>query len=252
MKVYGFKTIRRLKNLSKLKDSCHGKILFIIGNGPSSASFSISQYEFMKNQGTVFIALNAFWDSPLSRYVIPDFLVVIDPEFFFETKRKCIGLRNYIEAYPNVTLVTFAKYDVQPKSIFLNGVSAVGLWNGSSPLLPTTSVQAVFLEALKFANFLSPKMTYVIGVEHSQYLLHKHLGSGIIKVDALTMYSHEPNESEATQDIIPFLTRNMADVSYAQSILLRDMYRFNNKMNIVNVGLDDFTNDAFPRACLLP
>jgi hypothetical protein len=129
---------------------------------------------------------------------------------------------------------------------YLNSISAVGLWRKTSPLLPSVHPQGVLFAALEFAIFLGSSCIYVVGVDQSHYLHHRHNRKRevIIKLKGLHAYDDEEGE-DGVGRTNSFLTRNMADVLFAHAIFLRDLERLNQKATIINVAVTDETNDAF-------
>lgn len=236
--------LRKHKNVYKLQEC------LIIGNGPGSISLTEFQYNSLKKSGLKTFVLNNFWNSPLSQFITPDFIVISDPSYSDLTSADSHGLRRYIEANPEIRIISPTNGQrYLSKTLRINGISASGLWRGFSPLLPSTTVQGVLFDALKVSAYFGFSRIYVTGVEHSHYLNHKHLGAGKIFLDLHNLHSYD---EKGIMPVIPHLTRNMADIAYAQAILLRDLRLFTKKVEIINVNLLDMTNDAFPTACLLP
>ena len=138
------------------------------------------------------------------------------------------------------------------KVIYINSIQAVGLWRSYSVLTPNTWPQGVIFSALLLAKFIGCSPIYIVGINNSLYLNHYHNQFGIIKfnLENAHAYVDELNDPFANQ-VIPYLTRNMSDVLYAHAVFLNDLRRFATKVNVINVGQSDFTNDAFYFGCLL-
>jgi hypothetical protein len=242
--------VRDMLKLRSLKDIYRGRECIIIGGGPGSATLKNYQYEALRDRGVVVLVLNNFWLSPLAKFIIPDFIVTSDPAYSNVEGDDYLELAKYVNTNPSIKIITPTNGQWKfPNTIRINGLSATGLWSGMNPMLPSTTVQGVFFDALKFSNYLGFSRIYVTGVEHSYYLNFKHLGAGRLVLGHERLHSYD--ESEPIQ-INSFLTRDMSDVLYAQAILLRDLKKMSKKIDILNVSLNDFTNDSFPMACLLP
>ena len=242
--------VRDMLKLRSLKDIYRGRECIIIGGGPGSTTLKDYQYQALRDRGVKVFVLNNFWLSPLAKFITPDFIVISDPSYSKYYGNDYRGLRDYLNANSLIQVISPTNGEWNfANTIRINGLSATGLWNGISPLLPSTTIQGVFFDALKTAKHLGFSKIYVTGVEHTHYFNHRHLGAGKLVIDVRGLHSYDDSESIP---VIPYLTRGMSDVLYAQAILLRDLKKISKKMDILNVNLNDFTNDSLPMACLLP
>jgi hypothetical protein len=203
--------------------------------------------------GKVFTLNNFNW-SPLSKLFKPDFIFLFDPDYFQDKSVKSHSIFEYISSNPEITVVFPStlrrEFNFENQITYVNDVTATGLWFGTNPEKPNTCVPAVFFHALKFAIYLGHSPIYVIGVEHSYFLHVKHNQFGSLVLSHTSLYSYP--EKNTYSEVDNRMVRNMADLHYAQAILLRDLGKFAKVANVVNVAEVDHTNDAFPFACLLP
>ncbi len=253
--LYGGDTKRKIGPLRSLKNLHRGVPALIIANGPSQNSLTLNQIKRLRESGTKTFVMNSFCRNTISAKFSPDYYIMIDPILedvnYFERSH----VQNYLESNPLTTLVVpstwRSSYSKLTNNIFVNGLSAVGLWRKTSSLLPSTHPQGVLFTALELAVHFGHTPIYVTGIDNSFYLNHFHNQCGKINLamKGLHSYKHDDNDVLPT---IPFLTRNMSDVLYSHAVFLRDLRRFSYGKTIVNVGITDFTNDALPFACLLP
>lgn len=254
--LYFPKSIRRMRPLRKMRNVKKNIPVLIIGNGPSSATLTSAQVKKLKLQNGEVITMNNYDKTSISSEIIPEFHFLLDPEYQRVELDASKSIQTYLESHPEIQLVQSSLVPVDfswtKTSLFVNGIQAVGLWKSDSPLKANTYPQGVLFSALKFAHFLGYSPIYVTGIDNSFYKNHIHnqIGTIIIDTDGLHSYSDEAEGKYAKT--IPFLTRNMSDVLFAHAIFLRDLKKFCKGKTIVNVGLSDHTNDAFPFGCLLP
>lgn len=253
---FGVATFVKTRPLKKYRNTNLGSPALIIGNGPSQKDLTLDQVKYIKSLGGKIFVMNSFDKSHLKGSFSPDFYFLLDPAYELEDNVEKGTITEYLSLNLSTTLVLSSLSKkiriLHPKCLYINGIQAVGLTRFLSPLLPNGQPQGVIFSALKVAKFLGHSPIYVTGVDQSHYLHHRHNQSGevIIVLEGLHSYHEEP-EGEIGKTI-PYLTRNMGDVLYAQAVLLRDLREFASKVPVVNVGISDFTNDSFPFACLLP
>lgn len=253
---FGVDTFKKTRALKKYRNSNLGSPALIIANGPSQKNLTLDQIQHIKNLGGKIFVMNSFDKSPLAGSFSPDFYFLLDPAYEQEENVERATITEYLSQNLNTTLVLSSLSKkisiIHSKKLFINGIQAVGLARFLSPVLPNVQPQGVIFSALKVAKFLGHSPVYVTGVDQSHYLHHRHNQTGevIIVLKGLHSYQEEP-EGEIGKTI-PYLTRNMGDVLYAQAVLLRDLRAFASQVPVVNVGISDFTNDSFPFACLLP
>lgn len=253
--LFGRVTNKKIEILRSMKDSNLRLPALIIGNGPSQNSLTIEQIGRLKACGAKIFVMNSFNKTSISLEFSPDYYFLLDPNYENEGDPERTTALEYIEANANTTLIVSSLSDIDPggnsRILHINGISAVGLWKRNSPILPNTHPQGVLFSALELASYLGHSPIYVTGVDNSFYLHHFHNQGGEIFVQSRGLHSYFDEESERWP-VIPYLTRSMADVLYAHAVFLRDLKEFGKNKNVVNVGLADFTNDAFPFGCLLP
>jgi hypothetical protein len=253
---FGVVTFVRTRPLKKYRNTNLGSPALVIGNGPSQKNLTLGQIKHIKSLGGKIFVMNSFDKTHLSGSFSPDFYFLLDPAYDLEGNVEKKTITEFLSLNSSTTLIlsSLSKKTtiLHPKRLYINGIQAVGLTKFLSPLLPNGHPQGVVFSALKVAKFLGHSPIYVTGVDQSHYLHHRHnqLGEVIIVLEGLHSYTGEP-EGEIGKTI-PYLTRNMGDVLYAQAVLLRDLRAFASKVPVVNVGISDFTNDSFPFGCLLP
>jgi hypothetical protein len=252
--LYGGDTIRKIGPLRSLKNLDRGVPALIIANGPSQNSLTFNQIERLRESGTKIFVMNSFFRNALSAKFSPDYYIMIDPILEDSSDLERIQVQSYLESNPLTTLVVpstwQSSYSKLTKIIFVNGLSAVGLWRKTSSLLPSTHPQGVLFTALELAVHFGHTPIYVTGIDNSFYLNHFHNQYGKINIAMKGLHSYEDDDEVLPTK--PFLTRNMSDVLYSHAIFLRDLRRLSYGKTIVNVGITDFTNDALAFACLLP
>jgi len=254
--LYFQKSRIRLKMLRQMKNSKRGLPILIIGNGPSSAALTPEQVLKLRLQKAEVISMNNYDKMEISSRIIPDFHFLLDPEYQKVELEERKSIQIYLESHPEIQLVQSSlvpsPMDWTKRVLFVNGIQAVGLWKSNSPLKANTYPQGVLFSALKFAHFLGYSPIYVTGIDNSFYKNHLHNQFGSIFINTENLHSYNDKAAEKYIKTIPYLTRNMSDVLFAHAIFLRDLKKFGKGKTIINVGLTDFTNDAFPFGCLLP
>ena len=252
--LYGDDTRRKIRPLQSLKHQNKGIPALVIANGPSQNSLTFDQIRFLRDKGTKIFVMNAFSKTSISSKFSPDYYIMIDPILEDSNNSERFQAQSYLESNPQTTLVLPSTWkSVPPKStkhIFVNSLSAVGLWRKTSSLLPSTHPQGVLFTALELAYHLGHTPIYVTGIDNSFYLNHFHNQFGEIHLKMKGLHSYQEDSEDSP--VIPFLTRSMSDVLYSHAVFLRDLRRFAKGKTIVNVGTTDFTNDALPFSCLLP
>lgn len=254
--LYFPKSKRRLRPLRQMRNTKRKTPVLIVGNGPSSATLTAEQVKRLKLQNAEVITMNNYDKIPISSQIIPQFHFLLDPEYQGAESPERKSIQTYLESHPEIQLIQSSLIPISVNwtktSLFVNGVQAVGLWKSDSPLKANTYPQGVLFSALKFAHFLGYSPIYVTGIDNSFYKNHFHNQIGTIIIDTEGMHSYSDYSQGKYANTIPYLTRNMSDVLFAHAIFLRDLRKFGKGKTIVNVGLDDHTNDAFPFGCLLP
>ena len=253
--LFAFKSRGRTNKIRKLKDTKRGQPVLIIGNGPSTNSISVDQIKALQGRGGEVICMNSYDRNRFSETVVPNYYFLIDPTYEQDQFIEKNSTVEYLNKNPEIHLVESSlantNLGVLNNRLYINGISAVGLWKSDSPLRPNTYPQGVLFSALKFAVHLGYSPIYLIGVDNSHYLHHYHnqMGEILIKTNGLHSYTDEGVGEVGKTN--PYLTSSMSDVLYAHAVFLRDLRKFGRGRKIINVGLSDTTNDAFPFGCLL-
>jgi hypothetical protein len=245
----------RTNTIKKLKGTKRGQPVLIIGNGPSTNSISVNQVKALQGRGGDVICMNSYDRNQFSETVVPNYYFLIDPVYEQDQFIEKHSTVDYLNKHPEIHLVESSlantNLGVTNSRLYINGISAVGLWKSDSPLMANTHPQGVLFSALKFAVYLGYSPIYVTGIDNSYYLHHYHNQMGEIFVKTNGLHSYTDEAVGEVGKTIPYLTRNMSDVLYAHAIFLRDLRKFGRGREIINVGLSDITNDAFPFGCLL-
>ena len=254
--LYGHISRIRLQPLKQMKNTKRNIPVLIIGNGPSSASLTSKQIKKLKSHNADVITMNNYNHMSIASEIIPDYHFLLDPVYQSVEDEERKSVQSYLESHPEIQLIQSSLVPIPMNctktSLFVNGIQAVGLWKSDSPLKANTYPQGVLFSALKFANFLGYSPVYVTGIDNSFYKNHFHNQIGKIMIDMKDLHSYTEEAEERYESTIPYLTRSMSDVLFAHAIFLRDLRKFNRGKTIINVGLTDHTNDAFPFGCLLP
>jgi len=256
---------QKIKVTKRLHNSASSEIL-LIGNGPSAAALTISQIENFKKQGGKVAVMNNFYLSEISNQFVPDYYFLMDPDYWKPLYKSSVGLRtkvcNYIKRnISDITIVQPASFDPiimdEGKYIFVDGRSSQGLIRSSNPVRPWGLASSVALYAIATLKFLGHRRIYFIGLDSSflnnffvdnlNGIVNKPSGQHFYKDSLDIENAMELIESEAVTKL-PY--RHLADLHYAHAIFLNDLYLLCRE-DCVNVG-NDTSNDAAPRACLLP
>ena len=253
--LFGNSTRRKLKVVHKMKDMNKGLPALIIGNGPSQNTLTIGQITRLKENGASVFVMNGFNKTSIGGKFSPDYYFLLDPAYGEGENPERLSALDYLEKNSSTVLVvsTVADFNLDnpARILHVNGISATGLWQKNSPILPNTHPQGVLFSALELASYLGHSPIYVTGIDNSFYLHHFHNQLGEVYVQSRGLHSYADEEADKWPTI-PYLTRNMSDVLYAHAVFLRDLREFAKDRAVANVGLTDITNDAFPFSCLLP
>lgn len=248
-------TARRLKALKSLKGSKTNKQVLIIANGPSSKDLNESEIRRLKELGCDFIVMNGFGRMDIAEFCEANYYFLLDPDYDEENNPDRESINDYLRKNRKTFVVLSSTAPMKNlydgNKLFLNGIQAVGLWNSESPILPNTHPQSVLFAALKFAHYLDYSTIMVCGVDNSYYLHHVHNQFNEILIKNSGIHAYEESAEEMYRKTIPYLTRNMSDVLYSHAIFLRELRKFANGKRIVNVGVNDVSNDALPFGRLL-
>jgi hypothetical protein len=256
---------QRLKVTKKLHNSVSSEIL-LIGNGPSAAALTISQVEKFKKQGGKVAVMNNFYLSNISTQFVPDYYFLMDPDYWKPIYKSSVGLRsdvcNYIKRnILDITIVQPSSFEPIIKDdgnyIFVDGRSSQGLFRASNPVRPWGLAPSVALYAIATLKYLGHRRVYFIGLD-SNFLSNFFVDNlnGLVNKPSGQHFYREILDTENAMELIdseedtklPY--RHLADLHYAHGIFLNDLYLLCRE-DCVNVG-NDTSNDAAPRACLLP
>ena len=255
----------RIRATMKLQNSEFSDIL-LIGNGPSSSNLSISQIRNFKAQGGKVAVMNNFYLADISKQFVPDYYFLVDVEYWKPQYKSTVGLRAQVSSY--IATYSQAITVVQPahlepiiegggKYIYVDGRSSQGLNRSSCPVRPWGLTPSVALYAIATLKYLGHRRVYFIGLD-SNFLdnfLVDHLNGIVNRPSGQHFYPNLLDTENAMELIdsngsakLPY--RHLADLHYAHGIFLNDFYLVC-RDGCVNVG-NDMSNDAAPRACLIP
>ncbi len=255
----------RIRATSKLRYSESGSVL-LIGNGPSSANITIRQVESFRRSGGKIAVMNSYFRSDLSRTIVPDYYFIVDPDYWFPRYKSTIKdgrlFRDYVlKNGPNITIVQPA--DRTPlvegylNYLYIDGRSAQGIFRFGRPDKPWGLAPAVALYSIGTLKFLGFSSILFSGLDSNfiNFFSVNELNQVINKSHGMHFYGEEDDSQDALELIesngltkLPF--QHLADLHYGHGIFLRDFYSLCQE-GCINVG-NDTTNDAAPRACLLP
>lgn len=241
------------RNLESTKE---GIPLLVIGNGPSANDLTLEQVNLLRLKSCEFAVMNEFHRNIyLSSMLSPNYYFLSDPGFYeknFENRKR--DLSDFLQANPDCFEVRPA--NINPKLLFgsrvlyFNPISGAGIFRKFNPLKWRSYPDSVLFAALCFAIFRGYNPIYLIGADNSMYKYHFYSKDMRIQVRRSTGF-HSYEEPETVSETLPNITRSMSDVLYAHAVFLHDLKRFC-AAKVVNVGITDETNDALPKACLLP
>ncbi len=258
-------TKRKILETRNLQNSKSNPVL-LIGNGPSAKLLTIEQISHFKSIGGQIAVMNSFFRTDLARQIAPDYYFVVSPEFWYPKFKHSSKERDHIVEFiektaPNVTIVQPVIFDLivpnHQNYIFIDGRSVQGLRRLARPDKPWGLPSSVALYAIATLKFVGHQIVYFTGLDSNfvNFFLTDDLNNVVNMAHGQHSYEigQENYDNLAPLNFeenlrLPF--RHLADLNYAHGIFLRDMY-FLCKTGCVNVG-NDRTNDAAPRACLLP
>lgn len=243
----------RLRRLRQLEGTCKGKRAMVIANGPSSNDLTEFQIKNLIDSGFEFIVMNDFYkNNRLSSQINPSYYCLGDP-YYLIASENFSNFQNYFNAHLDCVEVRPATLDdtylFSRNALYYNPIPGAGFTRRFTPLHWRAYPDGILFVALCLAKFLGYSTVYVIGAENSMYKHHYFSSEMRIKhrISGLHSYQDDIEETET----IPFITRSMSDVLFAHARFLEDLKRLCSHFAI-NVGQSDETNDALPKACLLP
>jgi hypothetical protein len=257
-------TKKQIKATSRLQNSSTNDVL-LIGNGPSAKSLTSSQvYNFQANGGSIAV-LNDFFRSEIAKSIVPDYYFLSDPEYWFPQRKymteNISSLTAFIKKHlTSVTIVQPARFspivNSHSKYIYLDSRTTGGILRRARPDKPWGLPPSVALQAIATLKFLGHKRVFFTGLDSNfvSFFFVDDLNRIYRSPEGMHFYKsgESPNsimESISTEPIVESF-RHIADLYYAHGIFMRDFYWLC-RDNCINVG-NDHTNDAAPRACLIP
>jgi hypothetical protein len=260
-------TKRRIHQTRKLKGSVSGDVL-IIGNGPSSLGLTKAQLHRFRQNGGKIAVMNSFYRTNLATAIEPDYYFVGDPEYWNPTnpanKDFRSDFRAYVEGLENGCFIVQPAnqsliVEDHPRVLFLDFRSVAGLRRIARPDKPWGLPSSIAMIAIATMRFFGHKTIFFSGLDSNMhnYFFINHRNEILFDTNEYYSYSSKQKNSRRQELNAPGVhpmynepIRHMADLLYAQAIFFRDLYWLCKK-DCVNVGNDE-TNDAAPRACLIP
>ena len=259
-------TRNKIRNTANQINSQKCPVL-VIGNGPSSNSFTAKQYERFKNSGGKILVMNGFVDSPLAKFVVPDYYCLMDLWFWNPIHESELVRLSKIETMlaASNSQITF----IQPANqknlfrehknyLFFDGRTTAGVRRKARPDKPWGIAGSVALMSIATLKFLGHEVIYFTGLDSdaSRHFFVNDLNE--LLWDSRSYYilgneeSAERRETKIEEGIFKFpggLVNNFYDLLHSDAIFRRDLMWLLAE-GCVNVS-DDRTNDAAPRASLL-
>jgi hypothetical protein len=257
---------KRISDTKKREDTENCPVL-VIGSGPSAGNLTRDQYMRFKNAGGKVLVMNSFVDSPLMDFVIPDYYILMDMEFWnpvHESELIRLGKIEKLLSNSSNTIIfiqhanqrkLFEEYD---NYLFYDGRTTAGVKRQARPDKPWGLAGSVALMAIATLKYLGHSTIYFTGLDSdaSRHYFLNDLNELIW--DSRTYYFYlgeneaERRETKVDEGVFKLpggLINNFYDLLHSDAIFRRDlMWLMSDRC--VNVG-GDRTNDAAPRACLL-
>lgn len=163
---------RDLARSVRLRNSGHGKLALVIGNGPSQGYLNVDILnEFVKNGGETYCV--NYWPSnqKLSSH-IPTWIIFSDPETF-KSSDKAQVLIDYLKLNSSIKIAVPVSFTQDIKRlnleneyfVFIN--SELTLWKNISPLFPRGYISMTLYKALAWAVHLGYSKIGVIGMDNT-------------------------------------------------------------------------------------
>ncbi len=257
-------TRRRIKITSNLQNSIRNDVL-LIGNGPSAKFLTLSQVRNFQANGGSIAVMNNFFRSELSDSIVPDYYFLTDPEYWIPAHKhmpaNISGLTSFIEEHlAFATVVQPAKYSPIVSShsryLYIDSRTTGGILRRARPDKPWGLPASVALQAIATLKFLGHTRVFFTGLDSNfvSFFMVDDLNRIYNPPEGMHFYKSENDSINIMESLsaepVKESFRHIADLYYAHGIFMRDFYWLC-KDNCINVG-NDQTNDAAPRACLIP
>lgn len=251
--LFGTKIRKRVEELRLMKGAFAGTPALVIANGPSAKGISQESVQNLRRNKCKFYVMNEFYrNEQLTSIIEPDFYFMTDPVWENEDRYRTSPLHEYFNIHTDCREVRPASTELSKlftkKPLYVNWIPGAGLVKAFNPIGWRCYPDGVLFSVLAFAKYVGHYPVYVIGADTSMYMNHYVTREGIIRVSKASLHSYP--EEGVDNEIDPQLTRHMSDVLFSAARFLDDLRRYCADF-AVNVGVDDTTNDALPRGCLL-
>lgn len=175
-----FERKKALKKLSYLFQQFQGKEAIVIANGPSFNKLSVEKLIFAQQQGLKVFALNYFPLAPVAMKLVPDFLVLSDPETrpndtleitqrLWTWVRKHESVKLFLPCNWKKTIEEYESFEVQQRTFYFDDSSLAGLSKNINPTKPRGYLSVTAHKALALAIYLGFKEIDIIGFDNTMY-----------------------------------------------------------------------------------
>lgn len=226
--------IKKTKSHEKTKQD---KISLVIGNGPSLKKIDWERVTI--DQPEIWV-VNHFY-----RNVIPDklpvsYYVLSDPDFFnfenseiksevliFARSKNCILiLPHWAQIFEN----SIQKYGLE--ALFFDDRELCSWTNNIKPTKPRGYLSLTAYKALAFALFLGYEVTYILGIDNTEFVNYASDDKNRILIRG----NHSYEDSAKYQDLTEHFLDGMSSALLSYSHSFGDLHNF--KGNIVNLDKD--------------
>lgn len=241
----------RIKRLKYIKNSKQDKFALVIGNGPTQGYLSLDSLNELKKRGFDLYTVNYWNQNKELSSVIPDFLVLTDPDTFkakeedtiFYTKDQ--DLFTYLQAHHSIKIVCplrkvkeYSGYFGESRVIGIVDAELMYWTKNIKPIFPRGYSSMTLYKALALAKWQGYKRIFVIGMDNTYprnvYCDHEN------RLIRLELHAEADNYTLDMSDLF----HNMDNYIASMIRLFRDAHLF--KGDVVN--LDPFSlTDAFEK-----
>jgi len=237
-----------LRELRQRRNSASGKVVLVVGNGPSADELNPDEIaRWQKNGRLVVVATNYFLGTPLGKNITPDYLVWADDVFdpLHEGSAKQWELAQAREKTCLVvpwTWKTGLSDDMHSRVLFFDNDSLESITRNISPLKPRGYHGSTGVKALAFAIHLGGDQTLLSGVDLSNFKNFSVDQSNEIWRGP----AHVKGADSGTMRISEFALLGISDALYSAASELRYLRTHFADRDVVNLGSTSLI-DAFPR-----
>lgn len=249
---------QRLKNrnvarehMQNLKSHKTAPIALLIGNSPSSNQLNPQIIrELQGNMKLDVFVMNAFYKSPISLELNPNYIILSDPTHCLSSQTSK-ELWDWIINHQELTVIcptswksSFSQdYGVKNSICFFNDDESVFKSKSINPIKPRTYPSLTALKGLAIAGFMNYKTIQIIGIDNSHFESLScdsenslHLGP-----------NHNSPDYHSPVNLSETLGLKSADYFYDLSIIFKSFKLFE-KLPILNLNPNSYV-DSFKKDC---